>query len=183
MDDPQDLTWDEFLALPYETRNAALIDGKVVVNSPNALHELIVRNLSFVFTLWLRQQGGIGDVSTQQPVKINDRRGYQPDFAWYPPEHCAPRGEPPSFSGLPELIVEVLSPSTKSFDLIRKRVDYEKVGISEVWFVDPVNQVVLVCQRSTPEGPFVDIARGIDETLTSPRLPGFEVRVSDLFDP
>jgi Uma2 family endonuclease len=72
---PSPLTWDEFLALPFETRNAALIDGEVVVNPPNAQHELIVRNLNLVFTTWLRSGGGRGEVSTQQPVGINARRG------------------------------------------------------------------------------------------------------------
>ncbi len=49
-----DLTWDEFLGLPYETRNTDLIDGKVIVNSPNAQHEQIVGNLLFALKLWQR---------------------------------------------------------------------------------------------------------------------------------
>jgi hypothetical protein len=43
-----DLTWDEFLGLPYETRNTDLIDGKMIVNSPNAQHEQIVAISLFV---------------------------------------------------------------------------------------------------------------------------------------
>lgn len=44
------LTWDEFLALPYETQNASLIDGEVVVNPPNRQRERVVRRLSLLFT-------------------------------------------------------------------------------------------------------------------------------------
>lgn len=180
VDFPADLTWDEFLALPEETRNAALIDGEVIVNPPTARHELVVRNLNLIFMQWIRSPDGYGEVSTQQPVKINDRRGYQPDFAWYPPESCAPPEEPPSFSGPPRLIAEILSPSTRSFDLIRKRGDYEQIGIAEVWFVDGDKRHVLVCQPREPGKPFVDAELKEGDTLTSPLLDGFEVTVGEL---
>ncbi|MGH9112892.1 MAG: Uma2 family endonuclease [Acidimicrobiales bacterium] len=178
---PSNLTWDEFLALPYETRNAALVDGEVWVNPPNAQHELVVRNLNIMFVQWMRAGAGRGDVSTQQPVKISDRRGYQPDFMWYPPELCAPPDEPASFSGPPSLLVEVLSPSTRSFDLIRKRADYEHVGIAEVWFVDPPERKVMVCQRSEPGALYGDTELGAGDTISSPLLEGFELPVDDLF--
>jgi Uma2 family endonuclease len=179
---PSNLTWDEFLAVPYELRNAALIDGQVVVNPPDAQHELVVRNLVIVFRQWLRATTDRGDVSTQQPVKINDRRGYQPDFSWYPPERCAPRDQPAAFSGPPSLVVEVLSPSTRSFDLIRKRGDYERIGMGEVWFVDPKARRVLVCQRPETGAPFGDTELGPGDTVTSPLLDGFKVPVEDLFE-
>jgi Uma2 family endonuclease len=178
---PTPLTWDEFLALPYETRNAALIDGEVVVNPPNAQHEAIVRTLIVAFSDWERSGAGTGQVSTQQPVKVNDRRGYQPDFMWYPVERCAPAGEPPKFSGPPELVVEVLSPSTRTFDLIRKRGDYEQIGITEVWFVDPGDERVLVCARPAPGSGYVDHEPGPGDTLTSALLDRFALPVDELF--
>lgn len=182
VEEGRNLTWDEFLALPYETRNASLIDGEVVVNAPNAQHELVVLNLAHAFRTWRRAGPDRGEVSTQQPVKINDRRGYQPDFAWYPQDRCAPRDEPPSFRGLPRLIVEVLSPSTRTFDLLRKRADYDSIGIDEVWFVDGLEQSVVLCQRSEPDLPYRDDEVGTGGTLTSPLLEGFEVPVSELFE-
>jgi Uma2 family endonuclease len=78
MDDPQVLTWDEFLDLPYETRNAALIDGKVVVNPPIARHETVVGNLIIAFKTWIRSdmRGIDGAVAspllTGLEVKVGD---------------------------------------------------------------------------------------------------------------
>ena len=183
-DYPSNLTWDEFLALPHELRNASLIDGEVVVNSPNPPHELVVRNLHFILTEWVLAGVGRGDFSTHQPVKINDRRGYQPDFAWYPAEASAPLDEElPSFTGLPGLIVEVYSPSTGRFDRVRKRRDYEQIGIGEVWFVDPRldSRGVLACQRKAPDEPYFVVDLGVDDVLTSPLLEGFELHVARLF--
>jgi Uma2 family endonuclease len=181
---PSNLTWDEFLALPYELRNASLVDGEVIVNPPNAQHELIVRNLQILFVTWMRSGEHRGQTSTQQPVKINERRGYQPDFSWYPQEVCSPRDEALSFSGPPGLVVEVLSPSTRTFDMVRKRHDYEHVGLDEVWFVDPNpgEQVVLAYQRPTPNEPFIAIEAKPGGYLTSPVLDGFELDVARLFD-
>jgi Uma2 family endonuclease len=180
---PSNLTWDEFLALPYELRNVALIDGEVVVNPPNAQHELVVQNLVMAFRQWAAQGPGRGEASTQQPVKINDRRGYQPDVAWYPQEVCAPPGEPASFSGPPGIVIEVQSPSTRAFDVIRKRADYDLIGIAEAWFVDPRldhGPGVIVCARPEPGGVYHDRELGPTDTLTSRLLPGFAMPVADL---
>jgi Uma2 family endonuclease len=174
---PSNLSWDEFLALPQETRNAALIDGEVVVNPPNAQHQRIVRNLEKFFGQWMEAAPGRGEVSTQQPVKVNDRRGYQPDFAWYPEDQCSAPDEPAAFDGLPALIVEVLSPSTRSFDLLRKRTDYERLGIRELWFVDPVLRTVLIYRYADPD---TAIELGLDEKVTSPLLDGIALAVHAL---
>ncbi|HEY8543669.1 MAG TPA: Uma2 family endonuclease [Acidimicrobiales bacterium] len=179
-----DLTWDEFLALPFETRNASLIDGEVVVSSPNSRHEWIVANLILLFRLWVREAPGRGTISTQQPVKVTDRRGYLPDFAWHPPERCRMEHGLPAVTGLPGLIVEVLSPSTRTFDLVRKRCDYEQLGVGEVWFLeqDAAALGVVVCQR-VDGGGFVDRELRPGDTLTSPLLDGFTVDVAELYRP
>ena len=182
---PSNLTWDEFLALPHELRNASLIDGEVVVNPPNEQHEFVVQNLILVFREWIRSGHDRGQVSTQQPVRINPRRGYQPDFAWYPQDRCAPAGQPRAHRGrLPGLVVEVLSPSTRKRDLLRKRRDYESIGVNEVWFVEqtPWGGPLIACQRRAPGQPFVDIKVDIGGVLTSPLLDGFEVRVGLLYE-
>lgn len=180
---PENLTWDEFLALPYELRNASLVDGEVIVNPPNAQHELVVGNLLMAFRTWTRAGTERGQASTQQPVKINDRRGYQPDVLWFPQEYCTPAGEDLRFSGPPGIVIEILSPSTWSFDMIRKRGDYERIGIAEAWFVDPRfgKYGVIACQRPKPDGPFVDVELTPDHHITSPLLDGFDLPVADLF--
>jgi Uma2 family endonuclease len=179
-----DLTWDEFLALPYETRNASLIDGEIITCPPDAQHELILANLSVAFMAWLRADNGRGESCTQQPVRIDDRRGYQSDFAWYPPQRCDLHPEGGWFIGPPELIVEVDSATGRPLDWLLKRSDYERIGIGEVWFVDsrPQAEPVIVCRRESPGERFVEVDVGIDDVLTSPLLDGFELQVARLFE-
>jgi Uma2 family endonuclease len=160
------MTWEGFLALPYVT------------------HELVVANLLVTFVDWMRDGDHRGDVCTQQPVKIDDHRGYQFDFAWYPPEHCTPSDEGRGFTGPPALIVEIRTRQGRVLDLVRKRHDYEQVGIGEVWFVDGSrgNHCVLAYQRPAPGQRFVAVEAGVDDHLTSPLLEGFAVRVGQLFE-
>ena len=174
------LTWDEFLALPYETRNTDLIDGKLIVNAPNAQHERILRQLFVADAAWRRTAGRLGEWTTQQPVKISSRRGYQPDASWFPAAQCAPAQAPAAFSGLPTVVVEVLSPSTRSIDLVRKREDYEHLGIAEFWIIDPVATSALIC-RLDESARYVSNELQTSDRLTSPQLPGFSIVLAELF--
>jgi Uma2 family endonuclease len=173
------LTWDDYLALPGETRNTDLIDGKVVVNAPSAQHERILGKLAYASRRWLDEVGDLGEWTTQQPVPVNERRGYQPDASWFPAGQC---GEPDAvavFTGLPAIVVEVLSPSTRSTDLLRKRGDYERLGVREFWVLDPVDASALVMRFDGDR--FVDVPLAAGDELTSPLLPGFTVTVGSLF--
>jgi Uma2 family endonuclease len=173
------LTWDDYLALPGETRNTDLIDGKLVVNAPSAQHERVIGNLLFAARLWLREAGRLGEWTTQQPVKVNDRRGYQPDASWFPVEQCGRPDEAARYDGLPAVVVEVLSPSTRAIDLLRKRADYERLGVTEFWVLDPQSSSALVLRLEGDR--FDQVALEAADELTSPRLPGFAVAVGSLF--
>jgi Uma2 family endonuclease len=177
-----ELTWDEFLALPFETRGCALIDGTVIVNPPSDQHDLLVTRLVFELMAWVRAGADRGEVSTARPIRVTARRGYQPDLMWYPAERVQPRGRD-RYVGLPMLVVEVLSPSTRRFDLVRKQRDFALLGIAELWLVDPDEHVVVVHRRSA-EDPTA--YAGPDEMtvggrLTSRLLPGFGLDLADLF--
>jgi Uma2 family endonuclease len=84
---------------------------------------------------------------------------------------------------IPDLAVEIRSPSMWRLDIGVKRSTYERHGVAELWLVDTAADVVLVFRRSTPEAPEFDVSEELDTgaTLTSPLLPGFALPVAEIF--
>jgi len=176
------LTWDEFLALPEEPqyKHAELVDGEVVVDPANWLHQRIVTRAVFAIESWIRDGTDRGGVTMDPPVKIRDNRGYLPDVAWYREGRNRPRQGQPYLEGAPDLAIEVLSPTTRAIDLVRKRADYARVGVRELWLVDPDGPAALVLR--SVDGPEFVLAEELDAdgVLTSPMLPGLTIRVGGL---
>ena len=87
---------------------------------------------------------------------------------------------PANIRGAPDLVVEILSPSSTSRDWRDKFELYSKHGVKEYWIVDPANRVVwLMLLR----GGALEIAGtyGIGDTVSSSVLAGFSVKVDDIF--
>lgn len=178
---PSGLTWEQFLELldQDEYRSAELIDGQVVVGTPSWLHQRIVAALIRLIGNWAAAAPGRGEVTFNPRVKITYNRGYLPDVAWYAEDRVTPDGSQPD--GPPDLAVEVLSPSTRAFDLVRKREDYARVGVRELWLIDPEGPVAMVLRREGAE--FVAVADlEADGLLTSPQLPGLALRLGALLE-
>ncbi len=141
------------------------------------------RTLIIALDRWHEYDGHrLGEATTQQLVKVENDRGYQPDLAWFAVEQCSGPGEPAAFTGLPAIVVEVLSPSTRRFDLVRKANDYRTLGIPEYWLIDPNAQSVLILRAGSDSSIVSGSETEHDGTLlVSPILPGFSVNVPDLF--
>jgi Uma2 family endonuclease len=165
------LTADAFLARDDNPRFAQLIDGVVVVNQPSVLHQHVCGLLYEALAVWTRSEAGRGAVSLPLDVPLDAHNVLVPDLLWF--EGALPI-DAPHAPRVPDLAVEVRSPSTWRYDIGRKRVLYEQHGVRELWLVDTASRTVLVYRRG------VALEVGTDQTLESPLLPGFAVVVGDL---
>lgn len=95
---------------------------------------------------------------------------YGPDLLWIA-ERYRPRDLHERLGRVPELCVEIRSPSTWRYDVGAKKSGYEGGGLPELWLVDDVAATVLVFRRAAPEVARFDLALelGLGETLTSPQ--------------
>lgn len=140
------MTADEYLALGETQERYELIDGVVVMSpSPTAYHgDFAVEIL-----------GQLRDFSKSHPkrvryfteidVRLGGKLVYQPDISAFRWEKVGKR--PTWLESPPDLVVEVLSPSSKVYDLITKREDYERFGVAEYWVVDPMDGSVKCWRR------------------------------------
>ncbi len=128
------MTAAEYFDLPETNRFEELLDGELIVSPPPIpKHQDIVGNIFFL----LRQQVPDGKVFIAPIALYLDERNIpEPDVVWVSASSRCQIAEK-RLEGPPELIVEVLSPSTARRDRGDKFDLYEKHGIREYWLVDP----------------------------------------------
>ena len=80
----------------------------------------------------------------------------------------------------PDLIIEIISPSSVKIDRITKKALYEKFGVKEYWLVDPLNMSVEIYSLADNQYLLHQITQS-GELLTSPVLKGFELLIDNLF--
>jgi len=88
------------------------------------------------------------------------------------------------YHAAPDLAVEILSPSTRRTDELRKRARYELFGVQELWIVDPPIEAIRVYRRAAEGKPFekaVQLLASAGDVLESPLLPGFRLSLRDFF--
>lgn len=180
----QAMTADEFLAAPAAEcgRPVNLVNGEVVVNDPSALHGHIQGNLFFALESWARAKTGRGHAVFPRDIAVDELNVFAPDVLWYSDGRLPAPDSPPPYA-MPNLAVEVRSPSTWRYDVGAKRAGYERHGLPELWLVDSVAATVLVFRRSTSGFDAFDVALEFEGSaeLGSTLLPGFSVSVDHLF--
>ncbi|HEV2843515.1 MAG TPA: Uma2 family endonuclease, partial [Thermoanaerobaculia bacterium] len=92
-----------------------------------------------------------------------------------------PRWELSYYQGVPDLVAEVLSPSTRRRDRTIKMDAYRDAGVPEYWLVDPDARTVVVYVLEPGKGYTERCRGGVGETVGSSVLPGFRVEVAGLF--
>ena len=175
------ITVDEFFALPGEQRHTQLIDGEIVVNTPSRRHQDLILWLAYELETFSRSHRDLGRPGLEQDLPAGEHNVYVPDLWWAAPG----RGPGPQrFQGMPDLAIEVRSPSTWRFDVGTKKDGYEAAGLPELWLVDTAVDRVIVHRRSQPDAPRFDVSFevGGGEQLTTPLLPGLTLDVTELFD-
>lgn len=178
----QRMTADEYLAQPEDGIPTWLVEGEVVVNAPGLPHQVLLTRLVTALQIWVSAQRGRGLASLTLDSKLDERNVFGPDLQWYA-EGQAPGFHDKAPHPLPNLAVEVRSPSTWRYDVGAKMLAYERAGLAELWLVDTAAQLILVFRRCTPAATTFDVALefGVDDELTSPQLPGFALPVASLF--
>jgi Uma2 family endonuclease len=174
----------EFLAMPEDPngRRSQLIDGELVMHEPTRMHNGSHGCVYAALRAWSREAAGRGWVGLPLDVELDERNVYAADVVWYAEDRAPQRHDPAPYP-VPDIAVEVRSPSTWRFNIGVKKTNYERHGVRELWLVDTAADVVLVFRRSAADGPAFDVSLELTtaDTLTSPLLPGFTLAVGEIF--
>lgn len=137
---------EDYYMIPDEYR-VELIEGKIhKLNTPSTVHQVIIGELFLDFRNYIRS-GKDGCVPLVSPYNVELETGkdtvVQPDLMIICEERRKniKRGH---MYGAPDLVIEVLSTSTKRFDMLEKLHVYQISGVREYWIIDPYDKRVLV---------------------------------------
>jgi len=136
------LTYEDFLLIPEDGRCHQIIDGEHVVNAaPIPRHQWVKKKLMRRLED-LIEEPGLGRVY-DAPIDVLLSRFdvFEPDIVVLLNRSLA-KLQPKNIQGTPDLVVEVLSDSTRREDRGRKKDRYAKAGLPEYWVADPVANVV-----------------------------------------
>jgi len=175
------VTYEEFLEV---TRNAdvryELIDGEIfLMSSPTHQHQIAVREI-FVQLYNYFVDRECSPLTSPFDVRLKndaltfeeDPNVVQPDILVICDEETI--DENGRYHGVPSLIVEVLSPSTRSRDMVKKLSLYMLSGVSEYWVVDLVNQSIIIYELVDCDVQCIDVVK-FGELLRSRSFKGLEV--------
>jgi Uma2 family endonuclease len=174
-------TWDDFVALDEDDLRE-LIDGDLVeVEVPTARHEDIVILLGYFLVAWTKAGHGGWARGSGYKLRVSDRRGVMPDVQFYRRGNDAARDQDVGLvRGRPDLVVEVLSPSSRRYDRVTKLRWYAQLGIPEYWLVDPETRTLerLVLR----EGAYIIAAAHADDEMFRPAsFEGLEIPLARLW--
>ena len=173
------LTYQDYLDTPGDERYE-LLDGELIlVASPNRNHQTTSMELGSRMHSFAKENDLGWVFHAPYDVLLTESNVVQPDLLFISKErkHIS---TPANIQGAPNLIVEILSPSSARRDWGYKRELYASHEVNEYWIVDPTNRIVYVMLLKN--GVLnLEATYGEGDTVTSSTLEGFAIDVDDLF--
>ena len=172
-------TYEDYYYAP-EDKRYELHDGDlVVVPAPKEQHQDTVGTIFIALSLFVRRLK-LGRVYVAPfDIVFSNHDVVQPDVIFVSNER-AHVITPDNIQGAPDLVIEVLSPSTAHRDRTFKRALYSRHGVGEFWLVDTEARTIEVLLLGS-DGYETVATYGAGEVLTSPTLTDFTLKIDDIF--
>jgi Uma2 family endonuclease len=168
------ITYEELSRLPADGHRYELFDGEAY----SLRHQRIVLKLAIAI------QGGLQEGAevfiAPADVVLARATALQPDLVIVLAEHAGILGD--VIRGVPDLVVEVLSPSSEEMDRGLKMETYARHGVPEYWMADSERQAIEVYRLDRAAGAYRRVAtykRG--DRMTTPLLPALSIEVAQIF--
>lgn len=173
------VTYTDLLQLPEDGPRYELYDGEVwEMPAPTLKHQLVTLQAVKLFDDYATRVGGLA-VMSPIDVIFSEYDVLQPDVVMFSPARRSLLRGDDRIRVPPDLVVEVLSPSTARNDRIRKLEMFARYGVPEYWMVDPVECRIDVLALEAGHFVLAESA-GRGETVTSRLFPDLTAALDSL---
>ncbi len=172
-------TEKDYLKLANEDLKVEFDGACLYIHSPaSKKHENVVFNILTIFKTYLKQNPSLGEaIGSKFALKLPNGKRPEPAMVILPAGVV--NDEDSIFEGIPKLIVEILSPSTREYDLIDKRKWYMENKVPEIWFID-LEEPSVVIESIKPNGTYKK-EKNLGNTVKCKALGNFEIKFEDIF--
>ena len=176
---PPVFTVENLAQLPCDGKRYEILEADLVLSpSPKPKHQRTVLNCADFFRTL--EQYGLGQVYTAPLDVVLDRFNVVEPDVLFIRQDCLNIVTDANVQGAPDLVVEVLSLSTRERDLNVKARLYARFQISEYWIVDP-DADTLTIYRLVPEGYQLVGTFRFGDNVISPLFPDLPLSVAEIF--
>lgn len=178
------ISFEEFLELDMKSEELMeFIDGEIYLQaSPSTIHQRISRKISTIFDIYFSGKDCEPFIAPFDIILSNEEMRYKnkvvPDISVI----CDKSGlNDKNYVGVPDLILEILSPSTAWVDISKKLGLYQSFGVKEYWIISPKNsnaQVFNLNKDNVYDEPTIYYR---DEIAISNIFNGLNLNLKDIF--
>ena len=176
------LTVADLDVMPDDGNRYELFEGELFVSrAPSLSHQRALINLATLIKNYL-EQNPIGEVLPTPGVIFDNFNGAIPDIVFITNQQVDNIGSGERILEAPALAIEIVSPGKENARRDRevKRQVYGKFGVKEYWIVNPESRAVEIYRLKKHTLALVATLTD-DGEITSPLLPGFQCKASQVF--
>ena len=176
------LTYEDYLRFPKDGNRHEILDGEhYVTAAPYPRHQSVVAELMGWIVPFVRQHRLGRFLPAPIDVLLDRHDIVQPDLLFISNASMKILTEK-NVQGAPDLVIEVLSDSTRKRDEGIKLERYELLGVQEYWVVDPKRSEARIYRRSGDRlHQTAELTAAARDLLTSPFFPGLEIPLFEIF--
>lgn len=172
-------TYEDYLMIEDEGRYEVLTGELVMVAAPYTIHQSVSDNLCFILNKFIREKKLGKILVAPTDVVLADDVVVQPDILFISKDRAGII-EKKAITGPPDLVVEILSPSSTFSDSVRKKELYQRCGVKEYWLVFPEEKAIEV--MILEGGVYKEYSVAKDEGQVSSKvLEGLRVDLKEVF--
>ncbi|MBX3058566.1 MAG: Uma2 family endonuclease [Anaerolineae bacterium] len=171
-------TQAEFRLLPEGPPFFELEEGVLLeMARPRGRHQKIIGKVYSVISAHV-EPNKLGEIWPEVEVDLTPMITYVPDLSYLATEHLTRFANDIAIQGAPDLVVEVLSPSTAVRDKSRKLITYQKTAVPWYWLID--EDLLIIEYKNTPEGFLLTQIVAPPDPFTPQLFPGLTLNLAEL---